>query len=129
MTESEFQIETTAVGPGEALLAVRGDVDLYTAPELKSELMRLVGEGVRRVVVDFSATTYIDSTTLGVLLGALKRLRPLEGGGDLVIVSADPNILRILEVTLLDRVFTTYDTVAEALAAPLAPSAERPPVR
>jgi anti-sigma B factor antagonist len=50
-----------------------------------------------------------------VLLGAVKRLRPV--GGELVIVCADRNIRRIFEITLLDRVFTIYGTLPEAFAA------------
>ena len=59
------------------------------------------------VVVDLSDTTFIDSMTLGVLLGAVKRLRPR--GGQLVVCS-DPNIRKIFEITLLDRVFALYSS-------------------
>jgi len=58
-------------------------------------------------------TTFIDSTTLGVLLGVLKRVRP--DGGVVVIVCPDRNVRRIFEITLLDRVFAIVDTRDEAL--------------
>ena len=61
------------------IVSLGGEVDLYTAPELKQELHRLVGEGATRLVIDMSETTFIDSTTLGVLLSVVKRVRP-EGG-------------------------------------------------
>jgi len=75
-------------------------------------------------VVDLSGATFVDSTTLGVLLGAVKRLRLI--GGELVLVCADLNIRRILSITLLDRAFVIYDTLAEALAAPPGSSVASP---
>jgi anti-sigma B factor antagonist len=68
----------------------------------------------------------VDSTTLGVLLGAVKRLRMI--GGELVIVCSDLNIRRILSITLLDRAFTIYDTLEDALAAPAPVPVETPPL-
>ena len=96
------------------VVSLGGEVDLYTAPELKQELHRLVGEGAKRLVVDMSDTTFIDSTTLGVLLSVVKRVRP--EGGAVVLVCPDRNVKRIFEITLLDRVFAIVDTRDEALA-------------
>ena len=112
--EVEFDLFTRDAGAGMFVVALTGEVDLYTAPELKSELLRLVAEEPERIVVDLSGATFVDSTALGVLLGAVKRLRL--AGGELVIVCADLNIRRILSITLLDRAFTIYDTVDDALA-------------
>jgi anti-sigma B factor antagonist len=114
--EVDFDLVTQALGDGTFVVSLTGEIDLYTAPELKSELLRLVAEGPNRIVVDLSGATFVDSTTLGVLLGAVKRLRLI--GGELVIVCADLNIRRILSITLLDRAFTIYDTLGDALAAP-----------
>ena len=114
--EVDFDLVTTELGEGTFVVGLTGEVDLYTAPELKSELLRLVAEGPNRIVVDLSGATFVDSTTLGVLLGAVKRLRLI--GGELVIVCADLNIRRILSITLLDRAFTIYDTLDDALAGP-----------
>ena len=63
--------------------------------------------------MDLSKATFIDSTTLGVLVGGVKRLRP--AGGSLALVCTDDNITKIFEITGLDRVFTIYPTRAEAL--------------
>jgi anti-sigma B factor antagonist len=71
-----------------------------------------VGEGAKRIVIDMTATTFIDSTTLGVLLSVVKRVRP--EGGAVVLVCPDRNVKRIFEITLLDRVFTIVDTREEA---------------
>jgi len=108
-------LETTAEATDEYVVALTGDVDLYTAPDLKAELVRLADRGAKRIVVDLTSTTFIDSTTLGVLLGGLKRLRTV--GGELVLVCVDRNIRKIFEITLLDRVFPIFETREDALAA------------
>jgi anti-sigma B factor antagonist len=99
----------------DCIVSLEGEVDLYTAPELKQELHRLVGEGAKRIVIDMTQTTFIDSTTLGVLLSVVKRVRP--EGGSVVLVCPDRNVKRIFEITLLDRVFTIVDTRDEAFDA------------
>ena len=111
--EVDFDLTTQAFGGGTFVVALSGEIDLYTAPELKAELLRLVAEEPRRIVVDMTDATFVDSTTLGVLLGAVKRLR-LQGG-ELEIVCSDLNIRRILSITLLDRAFTIYESLDEAL--------------
>jgi anti-sigma B factor antagonist len=108
-----FQIETVTIGQGDFLVALTGEVDLYTAPELKQELLRLVDEGARRIIVDLTDTTFIDSTVLSVLLSTVKRLRP--SGGQLGIVCSDRNIRKIFEITLLDRVFPLFASRDEAI--------------
>ena len=122
----DFELTTRRIDEGTFVVGLTGEVDLYTAPELKSELLRLVAEEPNRIVVDLSGATFVDSTTLGVLLGAVKRLRTI--GGELVIVCSDLNIRRILSITLLDRAFTIYDTLDDALAAPAAVAVESHPV-
>jgi anti-sigma B factor antagonist len=117
----KFELNTTELSPQHFAVTLEGDVDLYTAPELKSELHRLIDGGATRIVVDLTSATFIDSTTLGVLLGALKRFRP--SGGELVLVCSDPNIRRIFEITLLDRVFAIFGTRESAIEFPPAASA------
>jgi anti-sigma B factor antagonist len=113
MKAVQFRLTTAEIGNDEVVLSLHGDVDLYTAPELKAELIRLIEDGPKRIIVDLTAATFIDSTTLGVLLGALKRLRP--AGGELSIVCPDPNIRKIFQITLLDRVFSIFETRENAL--------------
>jgi anti-sigma B factor antagonist len=109
----DFSINTEKVGDARHVISLSGEVDLYTAPELKQRLIDAIGNGAKDVVVDFTRTTFIDSTTLGVLVGGVKRLRP--NGGRLSIVCSDRNITKIFEITGLDRVFTIYPTRDEAL--------------
>jgi anti-sigma B factor antagonist len=109
-----FAVKTEKVEDGTYVISLTGEVDLYTAPEFKQQLLDVISEGGRDVVVDFSNTTFIDSTTLGVLVGGVKRLRTQEGR--LSLVCSDRNITKIFEITGLDRVFTIYPTRDEALA-------------
>ena len=109
----ELEISTADLGDGVASVAVAGEVDLHTAPALKQALSESIDQGGRHVLVDLSRATFIDSTTLGVLMGAVKRLRP--AGGELAIACNDPNIRKIFEITLLDRIFEIYPTPEEAL--------------
>ena len=98
---------------GVSIIALTGEVDLYTAPDLKEELVRVIDAGARRVVIDLTDTTFIDSTTLGVLVSGLKRLRP--EGGQLMLVITDRNIKKIFEITGLDRVFPIHEARTGAL--------------
>jgi anti-sigma B factor antagonist len=109
-----FDVKTDKVDDATYVISLTGEVDLYTAPEFKQQLLDVISEGGKDVVVDFSDTTFIDSTTLGVLVGGVKRLRAQEGR--LLLVCSDRNITKIFEITGLDRVFTIYPTRDEALA-------------
>jgi anti-sigma B factor antagonist len=104
---SRDELEAIPIDERDFAVALTGEVDLYTGPELKQELLRLVEEGAHRIIVDLTDTTFIDSTMLSVLLSAVKRLRP--SGGQLGIVCTDRNIRKIFEITLLlDRVFPIF---------------------
>jgi anti-sigma B factor antagonist len=109
-----FDVKTDKIEDGTYVISLAGEVDLYTAPEFKQQLLDVIAEGGKDVVVDFSDTTFIDSTTLGVLVGGVKRLRVQDGR--LSLVCSDRNITKIFEITGLDRVFTIYPTRDEALA-------------
>jgi len=95
------------------VVTVRGDADLYAAANVERELLRLVEEGNHSIIVDLTDATFIDSTMLRVLLNISKRLRP--GGGELLVVCSEHNIRKIFEITLLDRVFTIFDSREAAL--------------
>jgi len=108
-----FDIKTEQVDGSSYVISLSGEVDLYTAPEFKQQLLEVIGQGGSDVVVDLSDTTFIDSTTLGVLVGGVKRLRP--SGGQLTLVCSDRNITKIFEITGLDKVFPIYATREEAV--------------
>ena len=112
---AEFALSEEALGDGRHVVAVRGEIDLFTAPELKKMLADAIENGATRVVVDLSETTFLDSTALGVLIGAVKRLRSRDG--QLVIVNTGTNIAKTFEVTCLDQIFTILDTRDAAVEA------------
>ena len=99
----DFDIVSERPSEGVFVIALSGEVDLYTAPE-----------GAKHVVVDLTGTTFIDSTTLGVLVGGVRRLR--EKDGDLSLVCSDRNINKIFEITGLDHAFPISASLDEALA-------------
>ena len=118
-----FDIKAEQVAAGIWVIALTGEVDLYTAPEFKQQLLDAIGQGATYVVVDLTDTTFIDSTTLGVLVGGVKRLRP--DGGQLTIVCTDRNITKIFEITGLNRVFPIHASRAEALESAGVTEAQR----
>ena len=109
-----FQIQDQEVDADTHVIELGGEIDLYTAPEFKERMAEIIDEGKTRMVVDLSQATFIDSTTLGVLVGGVKRLRP--AGGSLALVCTDENIVKIFEITGLDRVFPIHASRDEALA-------------
>ena len=115
-----FHISDEEIDAETQVIELGGEIDLYTAPEFKERMVALIEDGKKRIVVDLSAATFIDSTTLGVLVGGVKRLRPT--GGTLALVCTDQNITKIFEITGLDRVFPIHPSRDEALAAVAAQS-------
>ena len=108
-----FDITTEQLDDTRYVISLAGEVDLYTAPEFKQQLLEVIAQGAREVIVDLTNTTFIDSTTLGVLVGGVKRLRP--NGGRLSLVCNDRNITKIFEITGLNKVFPIYESRAEAV--------------
>jgi anti-sigma B factor antagonist len=110
-----FDIKTEQLNSEAYVISLSGEVDLYTAPEFKQQLLDVIEKGGKEVIVDFTNTTFIDSTTLGVLVGGVKRLRTNDGS--LSLVCSDRNITKIFEITGLDKVFEIYATRDEAVSA------------
>jgi anti-sigma B factor antagonist len=96
-----------------SLVSVEGELDLFTAPSLKQMLVDALNAGSSRFVVDLSLVTFIDSTTLGVLVGVTRRL---DDGVRMAIVCARPNVRKIFEFSGLDGTFAIFPTLDEALA-------------
>jgi anti-anti-sigma factor len=70
---------TTREAEGRAIVAVGGEIDVYTAPRLRDRITELVGEGRYHIVIDLEAVEFLDSTGLGVLVGGLKKVRAHDG--------------------------------------------------
>jgi anti-sigma B factor antagonist len=95
-----------------AVVDVKGEVDVYTAPKLREQLIELVSEGSYDIVVNLEGVDFLDSTGLGVLVGALKRVKAHEG--DLALVCTQDKILKIFKITGLTKVFPIYNSIEEA---------------
>ena len=95
------------------LLTVEGELDLYTAPRLKSELLRAMEEGARRIAIDLTKVGFMDSTGLGVLLAAQRRHEEVVS---FAIVCSDPEVRWIFEFSGTDRILALFHTLEEALA-------------
>jgi anti-sigma B factor antagonist len=115
---SDFTIEEHPIDSERHVVAVRGDLDLFTASGLKEVLAEAIEAGRIRIIVDLAETTFLDSTALGVLMAALKRLRSHSGA--LAIVNLNENLTTIFKITALDQTFTilpTLDAAIEAVAS------------
>jgi anti-sigma B factor antagonist len=109
----EFEIADRRVNDKTHVVGVRGEIDLFTAPEFKQHVSAPIDAGLPNVVVDLSQTTFIDSSSLGVLIGAHRRLKLR--GGSLVIVCDSEAIVKTFRITGLDGVFTLVASLDEAL--------------
>ncbi len=106
--EQHFQI-VERTERGVSIIAVTGEIDVATAPQLQENLHALIAQGRTALVLDLLGVTFLDSTALGVLVGALKRCR--EQGGDLQLVVSEPRIVKIFEITGLTTVFPIVDSL------------------
>jgi anti-sigma B factor antagonist len=111
----EVDLDTTARN-GYVVVSVEGEIDVYTAPQLRERLIELIDQGYYRIVVDLSRVEFLDSTGLGVLVGGLKRSRGHDG--DLALVCSHPRIMKVFEVTGLNKVFSIADSVEAVVATP-----------
>jgi anti-sigma B factor antagonist len=111
----DFGLSDQPVDERTHVVAVRGDIDLYSAPEFRQRISEVIDSGKTHIVIDLCDASFIDSTTLGVLVGAIKRLRTR--GGSLSIACQDSGILRVFEITGLDQVVAVHETREEALTA------------
>jgi anti-sigma B factor antagonist len=109
----DLDVESGSID-GAALLTLRGEIDVYTAPRLRQAIIDLVDGGANRIVVDMEKVDFLDSTGLGVLVGGLKRVKMKEGS--LSIVTKQDKILKIFDITGLNKVFAIHSTVEAAAA-------------
>lgn len=110
----ELSFVTRQLGES-TVLQVIGEVDMATAPQLRARLVDLVNRGGRSVIVDLTSVDLIDSTGLGVLIGARRRLT--NAGGTLVLVVPGGPLREVFVATDLDRVFTIAESVVAAHGA------------
>jgi anti-sigma B factor antagonist len=99
---------------GTAVIALTGDVDLQSSPAVRQKLLGCF-EDQTKVVVDLSGVTYIDSSGVASLVEAFQMAR--KKGGAFALVSVSPQVMRVLSLARLDKVFTIHPTVEAAIAA------------
>ncbi len=92
---------------------IEGEIDVYTSPKVKEALNDLIQKGNNNIIVNLEGVSYIDSTGLGVLIGALKRVK--ENNGDIKLVCTNLQIKKIFDITGLVKIFDLYDSEELAL--------------
>jgi len=112
-----FALDVSAAPGTDAvtIVAVTGELDMASAPRLRQELVSLAAMGRRAVVIDLAGVDFLDSTGLGVVLGALKRVRA--AGGDLALARAEPQVAKVFDITRLSDIIPLHDTVEAAVSA------------
>ncbi len=105
----------TREADGVTIVAVGGEIYVYTAPKLRYRITELVADGVYHLVIDMEQVEFLDSTGLGVLVGGLKKVRAHDGS--LQLVCNQERLLKIFRITGLAKVFVIHDSADGALAA------------
>ena len=100
---------------GRAVVAVGGEIDVYTAPKLRDQITELVSGGSYNIVIDLEAVEFLDSTGLGVLVGGLKKVRAHDGS--LELICSQERLLKIFRITGLAKVFVIHDSVDPSVAS------------
>ncbi len=108
----DLSLETHVVD-GATVVAVAGEIDVYTAPKLRDKLTELVSGGDYRLIIDMQGVEFLDSTGLGVLVGGLKKVRV--HGGSLELVCSQERLLKIFRITGLAKVFVIHPDADTAL--------------
>jgi anti-sigma B factor antagonist len=109
-----FHMESISAGDC-TVLRVAGEIDAYTAPELRQRVISLADDGTRHIIADLRGVDFLDSTGLGALVGSLRRLRMREGS--LNVVTSGGRILQIFRITGLTNVFALHSSVPDAITA------------
>jgi anti-sigma B factor antagonist len=91
-----------------------GSLDIATSPTVRAALTEASERGNHRLVVDLTNVEFLDSTGLGALIGAQRRAKEVDG--DVRLVVKEGQILRLLRITGLLKVFAVYPTLTAALA-------------
>ncbi len=100
--------------PQTAILALEGEVDLHRSPEVKETLDPLITKKVTRILVDFSAVTYIDSSGLATMIEALQRIQSY--GGKFAMFGLRDSVKAVFEIARLDQIFRLFPDEAAAVA-------------
>ena len=106
----DLTIESQRVGTW-TVLQVAGELDLHTSPALRESVSEILEAGTNRLAIDLAHVGFMDSSSLGILVVALKRIR--ENGGDLALVGVNGSPLKVLALTGIDRLIPAYGSTSE----------------
>lgn len=112
MTHDELSIDLKNDSDGTLVFKLRGSLDLATAPTVRAALTEETDKGSHNLVVDLTQLEFLDSTGLGVLIGAHRRAA--ERGRSLRLIISDGPISRLLNITGLISVFAVYHSIEDA---------------
>jgi anti-sigma B factor antagonist len=106
----DLTIDSRRVGPW-AVLQVAGELDLHTSPALRDRLSELEDSGTTKVAIDLEHVGFMDSSSLGILVTALKRIR--EKDGELALVGVNGSPLKVLTLTGIDQLIPLVASVTD----------------
>ena len=113
----QFDVHRSSLAPtvpAGVVLRVLGDLDMAGAPRLRGAVVTEVAAGARLLVLDLTGVDHLDSVGLGVVIGALRRLRAHDG--DLRLVCPEPRLRRVFEACDLDRILDLHADVDAVVA-------------
>ena len=97
------------------LVALEGEVDLNSSPQLRKVFNDIIDKGAQKIIVNFAKVSYIDSSGLATLIEMMQRMK--QGEGRMYLVQMSDKIKSLFEITKLDKLFAIYRTQEEALVA------------
>ena len=109
----DIKVNTRVLNDKAQAVEVQGEIDVYTSPRVKETINELIEKGHYQLVINLEGVRYIDSTGLGVLIGALKKVR--EHSGRILLVCTNPQIKKIFNITGLVKIFEIFKDEEEAL--------------
>jgi len=100
---------------GMKVMALSGEIDMYSSPALREEMMGLIHKRVTPLFVDFKGVSYIDSSGIATFVEGLKGM--MSYGGRLKLIGLLEGVREIFGFSKLDRVFEIYGTLEDALTS------------
>lgn len=94
------------------LVYLEGRLNADSSPEVKALLHQYIKDGTQKIIINLEQVPFIDSSGLASLVSALRLVR--ENGGNIILCGVQAQAQTIFRLTMLDRIFTIYPTLAEA---------------
>jgi len=111
----DIKVSTSTVENVAEIVSINGEIDVYTSPQVKQVINALIEKGIYNLIINLEQVRYIDSTGLGVLIGALKKVR--EQNGHIFLVCVDQQIKKVFTITGLIKIFKIFENNDKAIEA------------